>query len=231
LDLNWPEGRLVQLINSDQIPRYEKNATIPRVETAYDVQPLTTEFPYFPEPNGSEQDSLQQDCSPWIPATHPDGALYFYDEERRLFTDTDMHNQIMRDEIEDFYNYLQRVIHIKQLSIPSKNYDLVLDIMVTGNDEHEKRISWSYYYACHKARCLFWLETYDASYMTSELFGVKSPAHSIAWSPFFGGSAISHWIGVVNADIVGIGVTGLSFRSSLLIAVFHSMLMTSLWGS
>jgi hypothetical protein len=96
---------------------------------------------------------------------------------KRLFTDTDMHNQIMRDEIEDFYNYLQRVIHIKQLSIPSKNYDLVLDIMVTGNDEHEKRISWSYYYACHKARCLFWLETYDASYMTSELFGVKSPAH------------------------------------------------------
>ncbi|KAF8474432.1 hypothetical protein DFH94DRAFT_855629 [Russula ochroleuca] len=188
LDLNWPEGRFVQLINSDQIPRYEKNATIPRVETAYDVQPLTTEFPYFPEPNGSEQDSLQQDCSPWIPATHPDGALYFYDEERRLFTDTDMHNQIMRDEIEDFYNYLQRVIHIKQLSIPSKNYDLVLDIMVTGNDEHEKRISWSYYYACHKARCLFWLETYDASYMTSELFGVKSPAHvkhrleSLFWS-------------------------------------------------
>jgi hypothetical protein len=28
LDLNWPEGRFVQLINSDQIPRYEKNATM-----------------------------------------------------------------------------------------------------------------------------------------------------------------------------------------------------------
>jgi hypothetical protein len=40
------------------------------------------ELSSFPEPNGSEQDSLQQDCSPWIPATHPDGALYFYDEDR-----------------------------------------------------------------------------------------------------------------------------------------------------
>ena len=92
---------------------------------------------------------------------------------KRLFTDTDMHNKIMRDEIEDFYHYLQRLIKIDQLSIPSKNYDLVLDIMVA----EEERISWSYYYACHEERCLFWLETYDARFATSEVLGVKSPAH------------------------------------------------------
>ena len=40
------------------------------------------ELSSFPEPNGFKQDSFQQDCGPWIPATHPDGALYFYDEER-----------------------------------------------------------------------------------------------------------------------------------------------------
>jgi hypothetical protein len=92
---------------------------------------------------------------------------------KRLFTDTDMHNSTMRDEIEDFYNFLQRFIQNDQISIPSKNYDLVLDIMVTEDEQ----ISWSYYYACHDKRCLFWLESYDASYMISELFGVKSPAH------------------------------------------------------
>jgi hypothetical protein len=92
---------------------------------------------------------------------------------KRLFTDTDMHNSTMRDEIEDFYRYLQQVMHSDQLFIPSKNYDLVLDIMATDDE----KISWSYYYACHDARCLFWLEKYDASYMISELFGVKSPAH------------------------------------------------------
>jgi hypothetical protein len=79
----------------------------------------------------------------------------------------------MRDEIEDFYKYLQGFMPNDQLSIASNNYDLVLDIMVTEDDQ----ISWSYYYACHDARCLFWLEKYDASYMISELFGVKSPAH------------------------------------------------------
>jgi hypothetical protein len=92
---------------------------------------------------------------------------------KRLFTDTDMHDPTLREEMEDFYTYLQQVLHIDQLTIPSKDYDLVLDIMVTD----EQQISWSYYYACHESRCLFWLETYDASYMISELFGVKSPAH------------------------------------------------------
>ena len=166
---------------------------------------------------------------------------------KRLFTDTDMHDKTMKDEIEDFYNYLQQVLRNDRLSIPSKSYDLVLDIMVAENEEQEKRISWSYYYACHETRCLFWLETYDA---ISGFFGVKSPAHvstlhlspstfsvvstnvqSIAWSPFFGGSAISYWIGVVSADIVGIGIIGHSFQSSLEIAIFHLMLMTSLLES
>ena len=79
----------------------------------------------------------------------------------------------MKEEIEQFYDYLQRLLQNDNLSIPSENYDLVLDIMVTDDGQ----ISWSYYYACHEERCLFWLETYDASYMISELFGVKSPAH------------------------------------------------------
>jgi hypothetical protein len=41
------------------------------------------ELSSFPEPNDFEQDSMiQQDCSPWVPATHPDGGLYFYDADR-----------------------------------------------------------------------------------------------------------------------------------------------------
>ena len=222
-----PEGRFIQLINSEQIPRYNMDALM-QVEYA-----ILSPLPYFfwqtsrgdmlrceafnnyvpivscnlnnmvqsnrvlsslPEQDGVEQDSMiQEDCSPWVPATHPDGGLYFYDEERvrvsmiteptgrtnlnallkRLFTDTDMHNTKMKDEIEHFYGHLLRFLQNEDISIPSEDYDLVLDIMVTDDEQ----ISWSYYYACHEARCLFWLETYDASYMISELYGVKSPAH------------------------------------------------------
>ena len=98
---------------------------------------------------------------------------------KKLFTDTDMHNPTWKDEMEEFYLYLQRILVDEQLTIPSRNYDLVLDIMVTDDE----LISWSYYYACHDTRCLFWLDTYDASYMISELFGVKSPAHVSALHP------------------------------------------------
>ncbi|KAI0278420.1 hypothetical protein BGY98DRAFT_974219 [Russula aff. rugulosa BPL654] len=203
------------------------DALIPRVETCYDVRRLTTTFLYLPEQDGVEQDSMiQEDCSPWVPATHPDGGLYFYDEERRLFTDTDMHNTKMKDEIEHFYGHLQRILQNEDISIPSEDYDLVLDIMVTDDE----RISWSYYYACHEARCLFWLETYDASYMISELYGVKSPAHGTVWSPSIG-RFIIYWIGVVSVDIFWLGIIGHSFRSFLIVVVFHMTFMTSLWGS
>jgi hypothetical protein len=92
---------------------------------------------------------------------------------QRLFTDADMYNADLREEIEDFYLYLD----IENLTLPSKDYDLVLDIMPTM----DQRIQWSYYFACHKARCLFWLDKYDAS---SEICGVESPAHMSA-SPSF----------------------------------------------
>ncbi len=29
-----------------------------------------------------EQGTLDEDCAPWVSATHPDGALYFFDQDR-----------------------------------------------------------------------------------------------------------------------------------------------------
>ncbi|KAI0261589.1 hypothetical protein BC834DRAFT_459356 [Gloeopeniophorella convolvens] len=172
-DFYLPEGRFIALIQSDQVPRYSEKHKIPRTEVSYTIDPLTTFFPYFSERNTLDQDSARQESGSWIPATHPDGALYFYDPDRRLFTDTDMHKPELKEEIEEFYDYLVKTIRVENMHIPSANYDLVLDIAPTDDD----RIAWSYYYACHDARCLFWLEPYDASYMVSELFGVTSPAH------------------------------------------------------
>ncbi|KAI9438665.1 hypothetical protein H4582DRAFT_1814393, partial [Lactarius indigo] len=124
--------------------------------------------------------------APWVPATHPDGALYFFDKDRRLFTDTDMHDRNLREEIESFHHYLQRILDYDGVAIPSKKYDLTLDIMPT----EDGRTQWSYYFACHETRCLFWLDPYDTDYMTSEIFGVKSLVHvsalqiSTHWSLF-----------------------------------------------
>ena len=83
-----------------------------------------------------------------------------------------MHDPLLRDEIEEFYQYLKEMLRVNQLKILSNNYDLVLDIVPFGD-----RIEWSYYYACHDTRCLFWLETYDATDVLFEVCGVNSPAH------------------------------------------------------
>ena len=99
---------------------------------------------------------------------------------KRLFTDTDMHDPLSREEMEDLYFYLKKIERIELLAIPSKNYDMVLDL----TPDEDNKIQWSYYYACHDTRCLFWLEKYDTTHITSELDGVESPAHLSASQPF-----------------------------------------------
>ncbi|KAH9050812.1 hypothetical protein EDB87DRAFT_1583109, partial [Lactarius vividus] len=206
-NFDLPSGRFLQLINSEQVPRYTKDATMQR--------PL----PSSPEEMGFEQGSLREDCAPWVPATHPDGALYFFDKARRLFTDTDMHDPKLREEMEDFYDYLQRILSFDGLVIPSQNYDLTLDIMPS----QDGRIQWSYYYACHETRCLFWLDPYEASHMISELFAVRSPAHVkhrlealywTHWSLFpvvFEGRRLTH---AVYDELVGVLSHGCMVLSS-----------------
>ena len=85
-----------------------------------------------------------------------------------------MHERALKEEMEIFYSYLQRIVHIDDLTIPSKNYDLVLDLMLDENCG----MQWSYYYACHDTRCLFWLDSYDTTFVSPDLVGeVESPAH------------------------------------------------------
>ncbi|KAH9074275.1 hypothetical protein EDB83DRAFT_2516038 [Lactarius deliciosus] len=166
-------------MNPDQVPRYTRRNTVqvdvitptkliftfvvrPRKGTDYEIPPLTTTF----RPEQGQED----DCAPWVSATHPDGALYFYDAARMLFTDTDMHDPVLRREIEARFLCLQDRL-LAEESRP-KNYDLVLD-----KHEEDGYMQWFYYYAHHDTRCLFWLETYDAKDMLSEVYWVGSPAH------------------------------------------------------
>ncbi|KAN0131778.1 hypothetical protein V8E53_010429 [Lactarius tabidus] len=173
-NITLPEGRFLALLNSELVSRYTREVTISGESVHNEIPPLTRIFPYNSYQTGPGQGSRLEDCAPWVPASHPDGSLYFFDQERRLFTDTDMFNPELRKEMGDFYILLQRILARRRVDIPSNNYDLTLDI-TPANDG---RISWSYYYACLETRCLFWLHPCDTSNMTSKLVGdVRSPAH------------------------------------------------------
>ena len=114
--------------------------------------------------------SMKTGCVHWQPYEYP---VVTDLRSKRVFTDTDMHDSVLQEEMEEFYNCMQNIIRHDRLAIPSNNYDLVLDIMPTGDG----RVQWSYYYACHETRCLFWFHLYDAKHMISEVFSVTSPAH------------------------------------------------------
>ncbi|KAI0253072.1 hypothetical protein BJV78DRAFT_1351936 [Lactifluus subvellereus] len=175
-DPRLPRGKILRLMTSEEVPRYKKGITIRKKPTkSYKIEPLTIALPYLQEQSHSVQGQRSEDCRPWIPKTHPKGARYFFDRDRRLFTDTDMHNREFREEIEEFYYCLQKILIADQLTIPSNEYDLVLDIQVNGDG----RKQWSYYYACHdsETRCLFWLHTCEAADIISRVYGVESPAH------------------------------------------------------
>ena len=82
----------VKPMNPDQVPRYTRNITVqvdgfnghyqmlttslvrPRERPDYEIPPFTTTF--RPEQGSHEN------CAPWVSATHPDGALYFFDPDR-----------------------------------------------------------------------------------------------------------------------------------------------------
>lgn len=183
---NLPSGCSVKPMNPDQVPRYTRSITVPRKRPDYEIQPFTTTF--HPEQGPPET------CAPWVSATHPDGALYFFDPARRLFTDTDMHSPEFRGAIEVTYRHLRKILPAER--IPSKNYDFVLDMREEGG-----QMQWFYYYACHKKRCLFWLEAYDAKDMISEVYWVASAAHvkhrleALYWS---------HWS--LYSNVLSVGV-------------------------
>jgi hypothetical protein len=155
-----------------------------------------------------------------------------------------MHDPELKEEMEDFYHALRKILRDDRLTIPSKDYDLVLDIMPMGDD-----VQWSYYYACHKHRCLFWLEPYDGSHMTSELYGFNCPAlvsalqslvscavtlliryveHRLEDLYWYVNNILLDWFQGIN--VVLVGTTGHSFQSFVRVAVFRRKSTMNSWG-
>jgi hypothetical protein len=158
-----------------------------------------------------------------------------------------MHDPTLREEMDEFYHTLRKILRDDQLIIPSKNYDLVLDI-TPDNDG----IKWSYYYACHETRCLFWLKPYDGSNMLFAIHGVKCPAlvsasesplscaitlgplaNSVGRAPhgmfiLVHKQSLFDWL--LDIDVILVGTTGHFFQSFMRVAAFCRKPTMNSWG-
>ncbi|KAI0306292.1 hypothetical protein B0F90DRAFT_1814217 [Multifurca ochricompacta] len=154
----------IRPMNTEQVSRYMKKGDVPRTDPKFILGPVDVYLPHSYSKAGD-----------WVPVTCPAGALYFYHEEWRAFTDVYMYNADLRAEINELAKQLNRTFWDLKHRSPSVEYDLVLDRTKTKDG---KSFTWSYYYVDHKTRTLFWLDSYDGKYtLLSEARGLTEPGH------------------------------------------------------
>ncbi|KZV72130.1 hypothetical protein PENSPDRAFT_371506 [Peniophora sp. CONT] len=113
----------------------------------------------------------------WTPVTHTGGRLYFFHEEKNIWTGTYLYRRRYYDEVEKCASLLEegrQMLLDKGLPFPVQ-YELVIDIDTSEHDENE--ILWQYYYVDHTTRSIFWLRPHI---LWKELYAAKgafSPDH------------------------------------------------------
>ncbi|TFY82261.1 hypothetical protein EWM64_g1751 [Hericium alpestre] len=159
-----PEGRWRMPLHTNNLRRYERKYKIPKQNTISVIPPMTTHFPH----------STESGCGNWVPVTHPEGGLYFYDSERHIFTDAYVYDPLIADEAEQFIAHLDEILKLYSKSLPP-NYELVLEIEPW--DDGEFQLMWGYYYIDHDTRSQFWLEEFESADLIWELDGVSTFSH------------------------------------------------------
>ena len=94
---------------------------------------------------------------------------------KKILTDVYMYDTFLNAEIHAFAAYLERN---RKGPLPTNNYDLVLDVINTKEDE----IVWAYYYVDHNAKTLFWQDSYDCGdTLLREVRGAEEASHVSAY--------------------------------------------------
>jgi len=103
----------------------------------------------------------------WAPHIHPDGALYFFDSKRRIYTDADLSDKDERQKISDYADQLCRQAS-ETAGFSWASCELVLETSATGC---------GYYFVKPKSRCILWLTPVSSEKITRDLERVQSFSH------------------------------------------------------
>lgn len=107
--------------------------------------------------------------SRWKPLAHPEGALYYYDSTRRIYTDADLSRPSTLSGIEAFIDKLYNDAQANSsVDITNKTELVVEDI-----DEN----TCGYYFVEQDAQCIFWPESFDAESLFENIRRVRNMGH------------------------------------------------------
>ncbi|TCD59975.1 hypothetical protein EIP91_010954 [Steccherinum ochraceum] len=157
------------LLPTHTVERYERNIVIPKKRDDYRcvIPGKTLNYPRSDVPEG------------WIACQHPEGALYFTDKHRRIYTDAYLCDTRIHAQVESCIELLQAKL-VEDVFTPPSSVDLVIEPPAADSDP----LTWYYYFANHNSRALFWLEDYELS-TADELSG--EPSHELEYLYWYDG--------------------------------------------
>ncbi|KAH6917962.1 hypothetical protein BKA70DRAFT_1554131 [Coprinopsis sp. MPI-PUGE-AT-0042] len=147
----------------DYFSRYDNAQYAEKKETKLIIEPMTLEFKSKPHPPG------------WVPVLHPEGVLYWYNEEKNVVTENELHDQELLDQVSEDLETIDDFISANRIQLPP-NITLALELT---RDTETGSITTDYYYADHNRRIIFFLDEYDAGTfkISQEVKGVTSLVH------------------------------------------------------
>ncbi|PPQ81490.1 hypothetical protein CVT25_015662 [Psilocybe cyanescens] len=107
----------------------------------------------------------------WAQCTHPEGGIYFCNKDKRIFTDANIYDTLIFQQMLEDISTIEEFISTHSITLP-RNCDLALD--VTYNNACQE-IQTVYYFVHHPSRSIFFLDNYEAPWC--ELKGINSSSH------------------------------------------------------
>ncbi|KAF6764223.1 hypothetical protein DFP72DRAFT_416920 [Ephemerocybe angulata] len=143
--------------------RYERTKFAKNIETKMTIKAMTLDFRPHPDPPG------------WKPIVHPEGILYFYNEEKKTVTEANLYDTVYYEQITSDIATLEDHIRSNYIRLP-EHYTLAMDLNMQSHEE----IFTDYYYADHDRKVIFFLDDLDTStnlQVWNQVKGVTSLAH------------------------------------------------------
>ncbi|KAG2094286.1 hypothetical protein BD769DRAFT_1644634 [Suillus cothurnatus] len=151
---------LVPIVPEKQVKRYDRDVIVKDEYAAFKVE----KGPF----DCSEEFAT---VAGWEPLTHPEGALFFYYPEQRVFTDANVRDPVIAAKIGEAVRKAYRKLNEAQIS-KHPLVELVLELIVTDGVEN-----WGYYFADHDKRVVFWFEDHISDPLMNKIRGVERKSH------------------------------------------------------